>query len=991
MERIGNYRIFNNTSTGRDGANLDKSSGNLGGNISMSNGMYKWTVPVSGKYQIEAVGAKGGSPGSYSHYGRGALLRGEFELIKGEIITILVGQEGQNSTVGGGGSGGGGTFVTIGSIPLVVAGGGSGGGNYSSPNYSIMDASISNDGPDYVAIGRQSAGGAGGSFNVGYYNNWDVSGRSFIGGGLGGYNTNAGGFGGGGGSTSNNYAAGGGGYSGGSEIHGTNTYQGGIGGGGSFNSGERQYNLTGQGIGHGKVTITLLEILNIFYEEWDFSYNGGIQSFVAPYSGIYRLQLWGAEGGSANGNSNHRTPSGQPISNVLGGKGGYSEGDIYLVSGETIYVVVGGKGNNYTSQTGSISGGYNGGGNSDGTTSAGGGGGGGGATHISRQNSLLKNCSKSNVLIVAGGGGGAWGCNSYTWSNYRGMSEGAYGGGLTGGRAGYNGTMGYTSSASNSNIYNQNDSRSQAYNYATGGSQTSGGIQGTSSGSNSYYSHSVSPSFGLGGSSRKVSSHSGGGGGGGYYGGAAGANGENANGTGGGGGSSYIGGVEEGITLTGEESIPDYTNTSSMTGNSGNGFAKISYQVDTIRIDNIKFTPENIHHENVNFSCDLVGYTDDIGVKYRITINDNICVDWNERIDIEANQTYTISKDIGNEYFNKIGINNILVEFIVEETENTIQIEGFVTKTNSPSEIELELLNPIIHKEPLRFNLVITDPDNGDNSRYRLFINDIEKYSWSWFSKTPFFSSLVIPNAELKLGTNKIRVDVEDNFGGFNTKEVNIKKRNYNPSIGIDYFMGNTLLFTIVDNDNDKVAFKVSINGVTQMDFSTYRKVPFQAKVIIDPKLISLGEVNTIKIEGKDELGGIGDITLQREFILPVGLIFCDVDEQVYSNEAGLILRTLEHNDLVAGNKSDWKEVWIKNTFGYKMNNIKIIIDQGVLDSVHELVEIAYPTTDYVSSNEIIIGNLEPNEKKSFFIRVNADREAITGGHFYVYCTGDPK
>jgi hypothetical protein len=120
---------------------------------------------------------------------------------------------------------------------------------------------------------------------------------------------------------------------------------------------------------------------------------------------------------------------------------------------------------------------------------------------------------------------------------------------------------------------NQADTRSQAYNYATGGSQTAGGIQGTMTCCNSFYGTSVPSAFGLGASSANVSSHSGGGGGGGWYGGGAGASGENANGTGGAGGSSYTVG---GQNIAGNASMPNPTG-GNMTGRTGNGIAKISW------------------------------------------------------------------------------------------------------------------------------------------------------------------------------------------------------------------------------------------------------------------------------------------------------------------------------------------------------------------------------------------------------------------------------
>ncbi|KAI9143347.1 hypothetical protein BKA69DRAFT_1061401 [Paraphysoderma sedebokerense] len=73
-------------------------------------GIQLWTVPDTGSYRITCAGAQGGS-NVYNVGGRGAQMRGDFHLVRGQIITILVGQQGgvRNTICTGGG--GGGSFV----------------------------------------------------------------------------------------------------------------------------------------------------------------------------------------------------------------------------------------------------------------------------------------------------------------------------------------------------------------------------------------------------------------------------------------------------------------------------------------------------------------------------------------------------------------------------------------------------------------------------------------------------------------------------------------------------------------------------------------------------------------------------------------------------------------------------------------------------------------------------------------------------------------
>ena len=87
-------------------------------------GIQSWTVPFTGRYRIEAWGAGGGISLTYNSFpGRGAYLRGDFNLTEGQVLKVLVGQKGDDSNRSGGA--GGGTFVVdANNDPLIVAGGG---------------------------------------------------------------------------------------------------------------------------------------------------------------------------------------------------------------------------------------------------------------------------------------------------------------------------------------------------------------------------------------------------------------------------------------------------------------------------------------------------------------------------------------------------------------------------------------------------------------------------------------------------------------------------------------------------------------------------------------------------------------------------------------------------------------------------------------------------------------------------------------------------
>ena len=291
----------------------------------------------------------------------------------------------------------------------------------------------------------------------------------------------------------------------------------------------------------------------------------GSYTFTVPKSGLYKLEVWGAQGGSGMVNG---------VTKYAGGYGGYSKGEIYLETDTILYISVGGQGGNATDAQSGGAGGYNGGGkggDDSNYTSSGGnepGGGGGGATHIATSSGLLSTLSSStsSILVVAGGGGG---------SAY-------YGGGGSGG--GINGTYG--------------DSSSTIF-----GTQTSGN------------------SFGLGGDGIAATGGAGGGGAG-YYGGGGG----QSDSTSGGGGSGYIGNSLlkakymycYNCTTSDEVNTKTYTTTNvsaTPTANyakSGSGAVKITFlgEDSSAPVGTITASKD---YNNINVS---ISATDDFGIDH---------------------------------------------------------------------------------------------------------------------------------------------------------------------------------------------------------------------------------------------------------------------------------------------------------------------------------------------------------------------------------------
>lgn len=345
---------------------------------------------------------------------------------------------------------------------------------------------------------------------------------------------------------------------------------------------------------------------------WTYGYTGNVEPFEAPSDGIYRLEVWGAQGFSIGKNR--------------GGYGGYSYGEIGLKKGETIYIVVGGTSTkssclSYDEEDSTkcddykVYGGYNGGADGYDAWEAEYGGGGGGATHIAKASGLLSTLesNKSDILIVAGGGGGA--------GNNRNENASS----ITGGEGGDAG--GFQATGQSWDINNADD---KGYSYGTQIKGGEGEYREFDNDDESDEATGGDGKFGLGGEAGCASPQSlyrctSGSGGGGFYGGggACGAQGSLHH-LGGGGGSGYIGNkllmnkamycyncAESNATSTRTVSTTNVSDTATpQYAKKGNGYAKITL----VSCGNASGSNEPTVTVSVSGSTATFNLSDDIGV-----------------------------------------------------------------------------------------------------------------------------------------------------------------------------------------------------------------------------------------------------------------------------------------------------------------------------------------------------------------------------------------
>jgi len=199
----------------------------------------------------------------------------------------------------------------------------------------------------------------------------------------------------------------------------------------------------------GNITNTCSNAFVTIAPIYNFNYTGSSQTFTVPYAGIYKIEVWGAQGGNA-------------LYNSYGGNGGYSRAEFTYSIAASLQVNVGAQG---LTTNGSV------------------GGRGGEASDIRFNGTAL-----TNRIIVAGGGGG---------SSYNGDPVGLSETGGTGGGANQNGSDSWKNGTYIAGI---GATTTSGYSLGFGEIQANDG----GSGGNGYYGGFAGPVMGGGGGSGYV-------------------------------------------------------------------------------------------------------------------------------------------------------------------------------------------------------------------------------------------------------------------------------------------------------------------------------------------------------------------------------------------------------------------------------------------------------------------------------------------------------
>lgn len=296
-----------------------------------------------------------------------------------------------------------------------------------------------------------------------------------------------------------------------------------------------------------------------------------------------------------------------------------------------------------------------------------------------------------------------------------------------------------------------------------------------------------------------------------------------------------------------------------------------------------------------------------------------------------------------------------------------------------------EILN-ITGKYRVGYKYKITVQESGDI---------IKNYATDFLYGDSGNITVEIPFSEITTALNPYHLIVtvlqEDGSTVTSTKPILLAD---NAPTVVATMLGNTLYAQLGDVDSgDKVQYNVYLNGEKVFPYGTseYSELisPTTVSFALPRDKVLMDVMNHVEVNVLDNWGLSGKGT--NDFVgIYVGLMFCDETEQYYSDDIGVILKQLDMGILQAGKISSIQTVWIKNTYGYDVNNIVISVNTSTVPPLN-IVYLDTSDTTFVGADSITLPNkLSFNEKAPFYLRILPDIESVGGGVFEITATATP-
>lgn len=232
------------------------------------------------------------------------------------------------------------------------------------------------------------------------------------------------------------------------------------------------------------------------------------------------------------------------------------------------------------------------------------------------------------------------------------------------------------------------------------------------------------------------------------------------------------------------------------------------------------------------------------------------------------------------------------------------------------------------------------------------------------------------------------KLDVTQDNEKVISKTTKLVLKNIAPQL-IMNMTGMYLKIDINDDDKNKIKYRLIVNGTRiypkDAEWSPLLDTPYiTTKRFKSNEIIVEGE-NIAQVDVVDEYGKSTSLTYK--FIGECsGLLFMNEYNQMYSDDLGNIIRTLEFGNILAGKSSKVEKIKLKNNCGFAVKDITIQIDSATVPQGSTIL-LDTNFENFKGSNTLQIQRLANGAEIEFYIRVLTDIEQETGGTFDITVT----
>ncbi|WP_312339058.1 SPRY domain-containing protein [Anaerospora hongkongensis] len=303
---------------------------------------------------------------------------------------------------------------------------------------------------------------------------------------------------------------------------------------------------------------------------------------------------------------------------------------------------------------------------------------------------------------------------------------------------------------------------------------------------------------------------------------------------------------------------------------------------------------------------------------------------------------------------------------------------------SGPNIINVAATPDNMHKEDVIVSCKIYDPEEDDIT-YETFFNGAE-YQGVRGVPADGYVNIAIPSNLFVIGLNAVRIEATDARGLKTENTVFITRTNIAPII-TGVLSGNIYRAVVEDPDNDNVQYRILFNGIEKVSWTNLNQSPATIIYEIDKREINFGIINTLRVEFRDEFQELG--FTEEQFVgAYYGILFTNLTGDFYSTDLGEIIQKLDFGTLIAGQISVPKEVYVVNKCGFDLKNLTILTSPELPTNVY--AELSVNENPFTPTNNITVGTLMQNEKKSIFVRIRTTKASYGGGDFDISAKADP-